>query len=147
MLRPPRLRRRIVDPRDASSLAGIVTTLGDLAALGKLILRLARDPRVSRLDKLLLAGAAAYVVLPSDLIPDHLPVIGQLDDVLLVVLALHRLLERTDPEVLFEHWDGDPAMLEGLLAGVGRVRRSLAASRPLLREVRSAGLRLWSGRR
>lgn len=80
--------------------------------LGKLLFRLMRDPRVPVRRKLLAAAAAGYAIMPVDLIPDVLPVLGQLDDLLLIVLALKHLLEGAGPEVLEEHWDGPDDLLE-----------------------------------
>lgn len=90
------------------------TVMGAIALIPS-YLRLLRgllfDPRVSRLDKILVAGAIAYVVSPIDLIPDFIPFIGQVDDIYLVVMALQRLISRAGAEVLEEHWDGDPREL------------------------------------
>lgn len=79
--------------------------------LGKLLVRLARDPRVPRRNKILFAGIAAYLVLPWDFVPDWMPGIGQIDDLLLVALALDALLNRVPPSVLEDHWDGDEEVL------------------------------------
>ncbi len=53
-----------------------------------LFARLLRDRRVPLGDKLLLTGLVAYLALPFDLVPDFIPVAGQLDDALVVALAL-----------------------------------------------------------
>ncbi len=74
--------------------------------LVKLVYRLMRDPRVSGFDKAALGGVALYVVNPLDLIPDVIPVIGQIDDAFLIALALLRLLNRADESVVREHWEG-----------------------------------------
>ena len=78
----------------------------DFPALLKLIYRLLKDSRVSTVDKALLGGIVVYVINPMDLIPDVIPVIGQIDDAYLIALGLLRLLNRTDVEVLQEHWEG-----------------------------------------
>ena len=78
----------------------------DFPALLKLIYRLLKDSRVSTVDKVLLGGIVVYVINPMDLIPDVIPVIGQIDDAYLIALGLLRLLNRTDVEVLQEHWEG-----------------------------------------
>lgn len=78
----------------------------DFPALLKLIYRLLKDSRVSAVDKALLGGIVVYVINPMDLIPDAIPVIGQIDDAYLIALGLLRLLNRTDVEVLQEHWEG-----------------------------------------
>lgn len=80
--------------------------LVDFPSLVKLLYRLIKDSRVSKLDKALLAAVVVYVLNPMDLSPDVIPLIGQIDDAYLLALALLRLLARTDPEVLDEHWSG-----------------------------------------
>lgn len=72
----------------------------------KLLGRLFKDSRVPMAEKAMLVGAIAYVISPLDLIPDVIPVIGQVDDLYLIALVVLRLLARTDDAVLQEHWDG-----------------------------------------
>lgn len=88
------------------------SALSAVPNLGKLLVRLARDPRVPRRNKVLFAGIAAYLVLPWDFIPDWMPGIGQVDDLLLVALALDALLNRVPSTVLEDHWDGDEEVLD-----------------------------------
>ena len=59
-----------------------------------------------RTEKALVAGAIIYAVIPFDLIPDMIPFVGQLDDAYLIALTLLRLVDRTDPMVLRQHWSG-----------------------------------------
>ena len=68
--------------------------------------RLLTDPRVPRTEKALVAGAIIYVIIPFDLIPDMIPFVGQVDDAYLVAMTLLRLVDRTDPDILREHWNG-----------------------------------------
>jgi uncharacterized membrane protein YkvA (DUF1232 family) len=68
--------------------------------------RLLRDPRVPRQKKLLLVGLAGYLALPFDLIPDFIPVVGQLDDVIVVALVLRGLLRGGGEHLVREHWPG-----------------------------------------
>jgi len=75
---------------------------------------LLRDPRVAVLDKVLVAGAVAYIVTPMDFIPDFIPFLGEVDDVYVLVLALRRLLENAGRKVLLSHWMGDPEALRTL---------------------------------
>src|SRR5688572_6239513 len=78
-----------------------------LPRMVRLVLRLARDPRVSRADKVILGGTVLYVLVPLDFLPDMVPFIGQIDDAYLVAISVLRILNRADPAVVAEHWDGD----------------------------------------
>src|SRR3954469_2400602 len=64
------------------------------------------DRRVSILDKLLVAGAMAYIVMPIDLIPDFIPFLGEVDDLYLLIFALQRLISNAGRSVLLSHWSG-----------------------------------------
>jgi uncharacterized membrane protein YkvA (DUF1232 family) len=76
---------------------------------------LRRDPRVPRRAKIALLIAVLWVLSPIDLIPEFLPVIGPLDDVIAVALLM-RYAGRTVPrQVLLDAWPGDPYLLERLL--------------------------------
>jgi uncharacterized membrane protein YkvA (DUF1232 family) len=78
-----------------------------LPNLFTLMMRLVRDPRVSRADKVILGGTILYVIAPLDFIPDMIPFIGQVDDTYLVAISLMRLLTRADARVVAEHWKND----------------------------------------
>lgn len=64
------------------------------------------DRRVATVDKLLVAGAIAYIIMPMDLIPDFIPFIGEVDDVYVLILALTRLVANAGRPVLLAHWAG-----------------------------------------
>jgi uncharacterized membrane protein YkvA (DUF1232 family) len=99
---------------DARALAGFVP---DCAVLfGRLI----RDPRVSGWRKLVLAPLAAYLAMPYDLIPDFIPVAGQLDDALVVALALRLITSGADASVIRRNWPGPENSLELVLRLAGR---------------------------
>ena len=68
--------------------------------------RLMTDSRVPRTERALVAGAIVYAIIPFDLIPDMIPFVGQIDDAYLIALTLLRLMDRTDEQVLREHWNG-----------------------------------------
>src|SRR5687767_1297231 len=80
--------------------------------LVKLLWRLARDPRVPARSKATLVLLMGYIVSPVDLIPDFLPGIGQMDELVIAAFALDQMLNRVPPEVVREHWDGDKDILE-----------------------------------
>src|SRR5262245_24043197 len=60
--------------------------------------RLARDPRVSRRERALLLALVGYLAMPLDLVPDFIPIVGQLDDAIIVMLVLRRLLRSAGRE-------------------------------------------------
>ena len=74
--------------------------------------RLMVDPRVPTKERVLVAGAIVYALMPFDLIPDMLPFIGQVDDAYLIALSLLRLTTVTDPNVVREHWRGGGDVVE-----------------------------------
>ncbi|MEA2403543.1 MAG: hypothetical protein QOE08_190 [Thermoleophilaceae bacterium] len=80
-----------------------------------LLERLVRDPRVSRRRRLALVLVGGYLAMPFDLVPDFIPVVGQVDDALLVAIALRGLLRGTGPELLRNHWPGPRAGLAVIL--------------------------------
>jgi uncharacterized membrane protein YkvA (DUF1232 family) len=84
--------------------------------------RLLRDPRVPRRAKLPLVLLVPYLAMPFDLVPDFLPVIGQLDDVLLVGLALAYVVRCAGRDLVDELWPGTPSGLSTLLRLTGERR-------------------------
>jgi len=76
---------------------------------------LRRHPDVPRSAKVAVIVAGLWVVSPIDLIPEFLPVIGPLDDVVVAALALRFAARRLPPEVLFDAWPADPALLGRLI--------------------------------
>ncbi|PJK19899.1 YkvA family protein [Mycolicibacterium goodii] len=95
---------------DDVSLRDAMRLLPDLL---RLLRRLAADPTLPRGVRVRLALLLGYLVLPFDLIPDFVPVLGYADDAIVVALALRSVTRRAGPAALSEHWPGTP---EGLLA-------------------------------
>ncbi len=81
---------------------------------------LRRDPRVPRRAKIALLIAVLWVLSPIDLIPEFLPVIGPLDDVVAVVLLLRYAARSIPRETLLEAWPTDPALLERMIGARAR---------------------------
>ncbi|MDY0152263.1 MAG: YkvA family protein [Candidatus Cloacimonas sp.] len=77
-----------------------------------LVCRLAVDKRVPGKQKLMAAGIVAYVIMPLDIIPDFVPVIGHVDDLVLVVMGLNMVLNEIDPKILSDNWSGEGNVLE-----------------------------------
>ena len=78
-------------------------------------LRVRRDPRVPRKAKIAVLIAGVWVASPIDLIPEFLPVIGPLDDVVVVALALRYAARQVPRDVLLGAWPGEPRLLLRLL--------------------------------
>jgi len=85
---------------DARALGGFIP---DCIVLLK---RLLGDGRVPRRRKVVLLGLVAYLLMPLDLIPDFVPVVGQLDDAIIAAFALRYVLRSQGPALLQEHWPG-----------------------------------------
>ena len=91
--------------------------------LSVLVRRLLREPAVPRRHKLALGAVALYLAFPLDLVPDFIPVAGQLDDVILVAWVLRSVLRAAGPELVRAHWPGPQVSLDVLERMVGVVRR------------------------
>jgi uncharacterized membrane protein YkvA (DUF1232 family) len=96
----------------------------DAAALARfvpdcvvLFQRLLSDPRVAWWRKGVLVLAIVYLASPIDLVPDFIPIAGQVDDVIVMALALRVVLRGSGPTLLAEHWPGPPSSL----AVIGRL--------------------------
>jgi uncharacterized membrane protein YkvA (DUF1232 family) len=91
--------------------------------IARLLARLAGDPVLPRTAKIALAAAAIYLASPLDLIPDFIPVLGYLDDVLLAAVVVDGILNYVDRGLVLKYWPGTVQSLEKL----ARIARFLAA--------------------
>jgi uncharacterized membrane protein YkvA (DUF1232 family) len=107
---------------DARALAGFIPDCVVLVG------RLARDARISRARRAVLFLVLGYLALPIDLVPDFLPGIGQLDDAVLLALALRIVVHGGDLEMVREAWPGPQASLSIVLRAAG-LEANGAASR------------------
>jgi uncharacterized membrane protein YkvA (DUF1232 family) len=89
--RPPR------DPKEALEM------MRRMPAYARLVWALARDPRVPTQQKLVLGAIAGYLVFPIDIIPDFIPVLGQLDDLGVLIFGLDFFIRNAPKEVVEEH--------------------------------------------
>jgi uncharacterized membrane protein YkvA (DUF1232 family) len=94
---------------DARALAGIAP---DCAVL---LRRLARERRLSWPRRIAVAACAAYVLFPLDLIPDAIPVAGQVDDAIVVAIGLRVALRGASPAAIVRNWPGPQASLRIIL--------------------------------
>jgi uncharacterized membrane protein YkvA (DUF1232 family) len=96
-----------------------------LPTYARMVWGILRDPRTPIGLKGMLAAALAYVVFPVDLIPDVIPILGQADDLTVLLLVLDLFIQNAPPEVRAEHsmrarngtadLDRDLARLRGLM--------------------------------
>jgi uncharacterized membrane protein YkvA (DUF1232 family) len=83
--------------------------------LTRLFAGLLRDPRIPFRAKLVLGATALYLAMPIDLVPDLIPIVGSLDDAIVAAFALRFVVRASSPEIVAEHWPGDPATLRRIL--------------------------------
>jgi uncharacterized membrane protein YkvA (DUF1232 family) len=100
-------------PRTGAKRA-VMDSIAELPNFLKLLYGLITDNRVNALDKIVVAGAIAYILLPVDVIPDFIPFLGEVDDVFLLILALQRLIANAGRAVVQTYWAGDPKDLSEL---------------------------------
>src|SRR3989304_5571325 len=95
-------------------MAWVKEALLALPRVALLIPKLAADDRVPLRIKLALGGLAVYLASPWDIIPDFIPVLGQLDDGVAILLFVDGVLNQVDDAILLEHWRGEVATLRRL---------------------------------
>lgn len=90
----------------------------------RLVKRLAGDPTVPRGTRWWLLGLLGYLLLPIDLVPDFIPVLGYADDAIVVAVVLRFTIRHAGREAIERHWPGTPAGLQSVLAlaGQGKAR-------------------------
>jgi uncharacterized membrane protein YkvA (DUF1232 family) len=109
---------------DARALAGFIP---DCIVL---VSRLARDRRISKPRRAVLFIALGYLALPIDLVPDFLPGIGQLDDAVVLGLALRLIVHAGGTGIVREAWPGPEASLMLVLRAAGLETNGGAATPP-----------------
>lgn len=97
-----------------------------LPALAGLIAKLALDPFLPRGVKIAIAAAAVYLVSPIDLVPDFIPFLGYVDDLLVAAIVLDGVLNFVDRDLVLRHWPGSERSLDHL----ARTARMLTAWMP-----------------
>lgn len=152
--RPPAKRkRRSPGLRRLIAAAAFLPVAGRAPLYARLLWSLIQDPRTPRSRKALLAGALGYIVLPWDVVPDRVPVLGQLDDLVVVALATELFLDGLDEALLSEKleeagisraaYDEDVARVRRLVPGPVRrtARRIPGAIRAVADAVARSGVR------
>lgn len=95
-----------VAQRRSPDTPGLRDALRLLPEVVRLLRRLVRDPGLPRGIRVRLWLLLGYLVLPIDLVPDFIPVLGYADDAILVALVLRGVVRRAGPEALAAHWSG-----------------------------------------
>ena len=110
----------------------------------QLAFRLYGDPRVSMLLKTMAPVVAlAYVIMPIDLLPDFIPVLGQLDEVAIALLLVRLFIALAPPEVVAEYRGEAPASTAGAGAGASsQTKGSGATPKPAREDVIDADFRV-----
>jgi uncharacterized membrane protein YkvA (DUF1232 family) len=85
--------------------------------------RLLADGRLPRRVKVLLAISVGYLAMPFDVVPDFVPIAGQLDDAVVVMVALRLVLSAAGPGLVEEHWPGPPSSLGVIMRLAGQTDR------------------------
>lgn len=100
-------------------MSALLRVIPDLA---RLVARLVGDPVLPKAAKVVLGAAAVYLLSPIDLIPDFVPLVGYLDDLLLAAVVVDGVLNWVDRALVLKYWPGSPASLDT----VARTARVLA---------------------
>jgi uncharacterized membrane protein YkvA (DUF1232 family) len=101
----------------------IRTLLRALPDIARTVMRVAGDPILPTAAKVVIAAAVLYLVSPIDLIPDFIPGLGALDDLLVAAILLDGLLNWVDRDLVLKYWPGSAESLER----VARAAHVLAA--------------------
>jgi uncharacterized membrane protein YkvA (DUF1232 family) len=117
----------------------VTQLLRALPNLVRLMARLVGDPLLPRAAKVALAAAMVYLASPLDLIPDFIPLVGYLDDLLLASLLVDGLLNWVDRGLVLKYWPGTPDSLERVARAArllavwvpGRIKARIFSARPL----------------
>lgn len=88
--------------------AGMREALRLIPDVIRLLRRLAKDPALPRGVRIRLVLLLGYLLMPIDLVPDFIPVLGYADDAIIVALALRSVTRRAGPQALDRHWPGSP---------------------------------------
>jgi hypothetical protein len=121
-------RRRRIGVGRLLGLAALMPLAGRAPIYGRLFFELIRDERMPAGRKALLAGALGYLVVGRDLLPDDIPIIGGLDDLVVVVLAVDLFLDGVPNDVLEEKLDELGIDARSFHEDVARIRRFTPSS-------------------
>jgi uncharacterized membrane protein YkvA (DUF1232 family) len=96
---------------DKATVTDLLRLLPDVV---RLLRRLASDPALPRGVRIRLGLLVGYLLVPLDLVPDFIPVVGYADDAVVVAIAVRSVVRAAGPEALDRHWPGTPDGLRAL---------------------------------
>lgn len=91
-------------PEDYRELGEYIMLLPDIT---NLLYSLMRDEKVDKKTKILIGFAITYALLPVDIIPDSIPLIGKVDDIGIGLILLDKIIDSVDEETILKHWKGN----------------------------------------
>jgi uncharacterized membrane protein YkvA (DUF1232 family) len=112
---------RLTGRFDLSALREALRLLPDVL---RLVRRLAADPSLPRGVRTRLWLLLGYLVMPIDVVPDFIPVIGYADDAVVLALVLRSVVRRSGIQAIERHWPGTPEGLTTVLRAAGIVSGS-----------------------
>jgi uncharacterized membrane protein YkvA (DUF1232 family) len=128
--------------------AALRESLRMLPDLLRLLKRLAADAALPCGVRIRLWLLLAYLIIPVDLVPDFIPIIGYADDAIIVAIALRSVIRHAGPEAIHNHWPGPPGGLTAILRLTAPQNATDASSRPNSRDVMARNFvlcRHWRG--
>jgi uncharacterized membrane protein YkvA (DUF1232 family) len=95
--------------------------LAVLPRLGRMLFSLMRDSELPRGAKIALGAMALYLASPVDLIPDFIPFVGYLDDLILAAIVVDGVLNHVDRDLVVKYWPGSVSSLDATAAVARRL--------------------------
>lgn len=111
-------------PEKYDKLLEYAMLIPDITAL---LYRLFRDKRVSMKVKMKVAGVAAYLASPIDIIPDFIPFIGRIDDVGVAFFGLNSIINDVSENIILENWQGEQDIIKLIREGVSYISKAVGS--------------------
>lgn len=109
-------------PDKYSKIAEYAMILPDMLAL---MYRLFKDKRVNMKSKILAGGIIAYLIMPIDILPDFMPLVGKIDDMAVAFFGLDAIINRVPKEVILENWEGKDDIILVVKQGVNFISKTI----------------------
>ncbi|MDD3051097.1 MAG: DUF1232 domain-containing protein [Candidatus Cloacimonetes bacterium] len=130
-----RKTRKFMNDKIGSSGERIIDYLFLLPDFFMLLIRLTTDERVKKSLKFTVLGVIAYVILPIDIIPDFIPIIGYVDDLVMAIFALNMIMNEVGFQILLDNWSGPKDLLNTMQSITDLAYNSL--NKPILKKIQN----------